>query len=711
MAYKSIRTLIASQNRQTLDIIKESLRKSEVAFKVDVVGDPDECLGKATANGYDVVLLDYDFPGRGLELLKAFSEKKTEVPVIMITSGHGEQAATESLKHGAFDYIKEISGYQEALPFLLESTMQKFQALRQRSALEKAQREATKRIRNLQAFADNIVTSLPYALLVLDHNFNVVYVNADYCKEIELPRAEMMNKSLYEIFPDYFMEEEGLAEALHEVVATGNQSRLTGIRLILPSNAERIFNVRVSQMVGTDPPEILLSIDDVTEKARRIQQLTMLQQIGRAMQSTLELDRLFFLILTCTTAGKALGFNRALLLLVNKQDGVLRGEMAVGPRNQEEALRVWAELSRESMTLKDFLDEYDRLPGPEGLPLYKMVKQIEISLNRENEILSSAVRHREAFVVVDAEHDERVDRNFFKILRSTQFVAVPLVTKNEVFGVIVADNLYNRQVINEEVVQLLRMLATQAGLAIENAEAYKKLKDKMDQLTETQGRLIRSEKLAAVGTMAAHVAHEIRNPLVTIGGFARSIAKSKNDDGRAQRSAAIIVEEVSRLEKILGGVMDFSKPSTPVLRKSDINELITSVCDIKKNELDEAGVMLITDLCADIQKIKIDPNQMRQVLINLIQNATEAMPKGGTLRIATILAKDEIHITVTDTGVGIPEDIQLKVFTPFFTTKSIGTGLGMAVCKTIIESHGGNLTISSIVNEGTTFTIALPFEQ
>ena len=137
------------------------------------------------------------------------------------------------------------------------------------------------------------------------------------------------------------------------------------------------------------------------------------------------------------------------------------------------------------------------------------------------------------------------------MIGADEFVCVPLIAREEAIGVICVDNLYSRKPITEDQVQMLVTVASRAALAIENAEAYKKLEEKIKQLEDAQERLIRSERLAVIGNMAAYIAHEIRNPLVTIGGFARTISRISNQDNHVRQSAQIIIEEVNRLEKFL----------------------------------------------------------------------------------------------------------------------------------------------------------------
>ena len=227
-------------------------------------------------------------------------------------------------------------------------------------------------------------------------------------------------------------------------------------------------------------------------------------------------------------------------------------------------------------------------------------------------------------------------------------------------------------------------------------------------LKRLQEKLIRSERLAATGEMAASIVHEIKNPLAIIGGFARSIRKRPEDTERVVRNAGIIVEEIERMERLVADMLDFSRPQIPRLENTDVIAFITKTLSLLEKDMTSRGVVAEIGFSDEYIEYKLDPNQFKQVLINVIQNALNAMPEGGLLRIWITRTGSWLSIDVIDTGQGISRDFLGRVFEPFFTTRGKGTGLGLAISQRIVQSHGGTITLSSEEGMGTTVHIQLP---
>ncbi|HHT9154068.1 MAG TPA: sensor histidine kinase, partial [Candidatus Hypogeohydataceae bacterium YC40] len=436
----------------------------------------------------------------------------------------------------------------------------------------------------------------------------------------------------------------------------------------------------------------------------------LLRELGQALQQTLNIEKLLNLILTCVTAGQALAFNRAFLFLVNKEKGTVYGKAAVGPSSGEEAAMIWQDVSRAYPTLEELLKEVlERKPL--DLPLSVRTKLMVYPLNREEEIVVRCVKEMRTQVVKDAAADHRVTREFREFLGSKEFVCVPLALKGRAVGAIAADNLYSKERITEEHINILNIFAGQAALAIENAETCGDLEEKIEQLRKTQERLLRSERLVAIGEMSTYIAHEIRNPLVTIGGFARSIEKARPKEEEVATAARIIVEEVSRLEKILANIRDFSKPQEPRKVRVHINTLLEDICYLMEGYLKEKGVNLVKNFSIDLSPIFLDPAQIKQVFLNIIKNALESMEGGGTLTIKTTQEEQYVRTDISDTGHGMSREIMEKICSPFFTTKPYGTGVGLAISQKIIDDHDGKLLFCSAEGRGSTFSVLLPITE
>ncbi len=459
---------------------------------------------------------------------------------------------------------------------------------------------------------------------------------------------------------------------------------------------------------GGNVAQIIMLAFDVTEHARNVEQLTLLQRLTHVMQGVVELDRLLHLILTCVTAGPGLGFNRAVLLLVNDDRTFLEGRLGVGPATAEEAGRVWHDLAERAETLEDILSLFEEPKPAAGSALRYLAQQLRIPLSDSTQLPVRALREQRPVVVTQGESDPGVSPQLRSVFWARQVVCAPLIARDDPLGAILADNAFTGHSISDREVEMLQIFANQAALAISAATAYRRLEEKLRELQETRDRLVRSEKLAVVGRLAAHVAHEIRNPLATIGGFSRAMLRRPQDANKVERNAKIILEEVERLETILANVMNFTRPGTPVPRERDINDSVEALCAFHENLLAERKIALHKSLDPNCPILRFDPDQIRQVLLNLCQNAIDSMPQGGELTIRTQAFDDHVEVVVADTGQGMSESTQENIFQPFFTTKAGGTGLGLSVCQKIIHDHGGDIIVRSKPGTGSTFTVCLP---
>ncbi|MEJ2671061.1 MAG: GAF domain-containing protein [Deltaproteobacteria bacterium] len=220
--------------------------------------------------------------------------------------------------------------------------------------------------------------------------------------------------------------------------------------------------------------------------------------------------------------------------------------------------------------------------------------------------------------------------------------------------------------------------------------------------------LLRSERLAVLGKMAAHISHEIKNPLMLIGGFARQVLKdSATQVPKNVEKLKVIVDEVKRLEDFLVEVGGYAKFSEPQKQPEDLNLLVRETCARLEPSLRESNIELALDLAPDLPEIPFDPAHIRQVVLNIAKNALEAMESGGKLTITSGRQKDRVFVQIGDTGSGIPPENLEKIFQPFFSSKPKGSGLGLAISQKIIEAHQGEITIDSEPDKGTQVTIFL----
>jgi two-component system, NtrC family, sensor histidine kinase HydH len=231
---------------------------------------------------------------------------------------------------------------------------------------------------------------------------------------------------------------------------------------------------------------------------------------------------------------------------------------------------------------------------------------------------------------------------------------------------------------------------------------------KTEELLESQERLVRSESFAAVGEAAAYVSHEIKNPLMVIGGLAAQVERTIEDGPAIKQKLQIIQNEVQRLENFLGDLRDFTRPTVPTKQKVDLNQIIQEVEALMQEQAQSQGITLREHLDPQLPPLEADPSQMKQVLLNLVKNSLEALNSGGQVTFSSGTEDHQVWFAVRDNGNGMPPEVLDKIFNPFFTTKEKGTGLGLAVIHKIVEDHNGEITVSSTPDKGTVIRVNLP---
>ena len=221
----------------------------------------------------------------------------------------------------------------------------------------------------------------------------------------------------------------------------------------------------------------------------------------------------------------------------------------------------------------------------------------------------------------------------------------------------------------------------------------------------------RNDRLAALGHLAAGVAHEIRNPLSTIKGVALYIARRMPLGGREEEAAQRMIDEVERLDRVVSELLDFARPGSFETVQADLAEIIGRALRLAEADIKAKGIAVVQEVEPGFPPVKISPERLTQALLNLFLNAVQAMDHGGTLRVsARTLPSDMFSVTVADTGPGIPPEIQASIFTPYFTTKPSGTGLGLAIVYQIAEGHGGRVSVGNAAGQGAEFTLTLPLD-
>ena len=415
--------------------------------------------------------------------------------------------------------------------------------------------------------------------------------------------------------------------------------------------------------------------------------LEVMREVGAAVSSTLDLSALLSILLRSIV--KVVPAERALLVLVDGETGELE------PR------AVWPESAASQ----------------------------ELAISRS--IVEKAITERVTLLLSDAMSDAQFSQvESVRSLHIRSAICAPLLTARaryfngvspdddlpghggEVLGVIFLDATSATHVFDRSDAELVSAIASQAAVAIDNALLYTDLREAYEELQNAQEQMIRSEKLSIIGTLSAAIAHDMANavsPMVTLLDLA--LERGRVDE----HSEEVLQRQLGRLMALTQRLRSFAGRSgeadaRAAMEETDVNEVVANTLTLVRTELVHEGMEVELDLAEDLPPVRAVPTQLDRVLLNLCMNAMEAMAEQpGLMTISTALDGDEVTISVSDTGPGIPPEVQDRLFEPFFTTKAQGTGLGLFSCRRIVEDeHNGAIELDSRPGQGTTITVRLP---
>lgn len=298
----------------------------------------------------------------------------------------------------------------------------------------------------------------------------------------------------------------------------------------------------------------------------------------------------------------------------------------------------------------------------------------------------------------------------------TTVAGVPLKLSGEVIGTLVVQDDRPERSFTQEDMKVLELLSPQLTIFIRNARLYQELEERIEAQHLAESRLVQTAKLAAVGEMAAGVAHELNNPLTTVTGFAELILETMPKDSTEYEDMALILKEAHRARSVVRQLLDFSRQSDILRLSLDINEVLSAVLGLIHHQALTGKVEIRIEFWDGLPLVRVDRNQMQQVFLNLIHNAIQAMADGGELVVQSLVdqrdGEDWILVKIRDNGDGIDEAVLDQIFEPFFTTKESGqgTGLGLSVSYGIVSDHGGYIEVENNSGEGATFIVWLPVE-
>lgn len=678
---------------------------------------------------------------RDIEYLKQMhsevgaDERKRVCTEMMVITGRGEAREAEV----CITVSKTDEGGVTTYAYLRDIT--------ERKRMERQLREANKRFEKIAEMGED-------GILVFDEDSRIEFANQKAAEILGLPKEEILGKEFFSLIgkkDEEFLEEmvirgEGLGQKVcTEMVIQNLQGQLMETEICIAPTRSEEGRIKTYAYLR-----------DITERKRFERELRESEEKYRNL-----FERVQHGLFISTREGRFLDCNQALVemagyeskeeflkidipkdLYVNKED---RKKFQTLIEKQGFVKDLEVEFKKKNgeritvlLTAHAKKDEKGEIIGYEGLNIdISQRKRMERELREANEFLMNLIESSvDGIIAADMKGNIIIFNKGAEIL--TGYKAEEVIGKihiTQIYPTGIAKEVMRRlrspefggvgkllptqfNVVNrfgEEIpIQLsASLIYDAAGKEIASVGIFTDLRPriKMEQeIREIQQALLQSEKLAAMGRLTSQIAHELNNPIYGIMNTLELLKTEIPPESKRRRILELSLSETHRLAEMLRNMLSFSKPEEEQRRPVNLNELIEGILLIVDKQMQEANIKIKTYLDPKIPEIMASTNQMRQVMLNMIKNAKEAMPKGGTLMIATGRDKDRVLIHIRDTGVGIPEENKSKIFEAFFTTKQKvkGVGLGLSVCYGIVKDHGGEIKVESEEGKGTTFTISLP---
>ena len=559
--------------------------------------------------------------------------------------------------------MKKIDKTKVELFKELEDTKKKVQELNNCQAeFEKAREKYEK-----------VLDSTPDSMLFVDTQTRIVLVNAQFEKVFGYTQDEIVGKKLNILVPDRYRNNHSKkVRNFFEQPRVRSMGAHIEIYARKKNGEEFPADISLSPMQTDEELLVAAAVRDITARRKAEEEVELNYYIQKVTNSMLKIS------LEPLSLEKQ--FDRILELILNVPNLSLQSRGAIFLKDAEaEILHLKAEHG---------FTEADPLPCTE-IPLGHCLCGKAAKLSK--------FMYAEDMESIHEIHDEKMFPH--------GHYCVPIVSGQSLYGLL---NVYlkkgHKQSSREEI--FLTSVASTLATIIERDRAEQEKKD-------LQLQLAHAEKLAALGRFTANIAHEIRNPLTSVGGFARRLDKVMPEDTKEKEYTKIIIAEVNRLEKILNNILSFSKETPPNYTRNNLTDLIERMVLLHGDLLKEKSIVVQKSL-AEIPKFSFDRDMLIEALDNILLNAVDSMTEGGTLTVITEKEEKQegarVSVKVKDTGAGISQDQLEMIFEPFYTTKvAEGTGLGLSITRKIMESMDGTVDIESEVGKGSTITLSLPF--
>lgn len=448
-------------------------------------------------------------------------------------------------------------------------------------------------------------------------------------------------------------------------------------------------------------------------------EMAYLRDVGQILQTSVDRDEVIAMALTAVTSGKGFGLNRAFLLLVDDAGERLVGHMAVGPREAEEAGRIWHEVESLDYSLIEMGERFFREKmASEREKFGPLLECLTTPLSRSDHPFVRVFDARTPYQIDNILAEPGFDREQAACLGVEQIILVPLVSRDRRIGLLLADNCINCRPLTAADLHSLETLALPVSFAIERAALYARLQQELGrvleahaQLQQQQDIIVRMERLALLGRLAADLAHSIRNPLLIIGGFARTLLREAPATDPRRDYLESMVRESRRLEETLQDVFSHTEELHPTFGLWDINRIVMEVAGELRDDLALSGVECHLDLAPLLPVVRVDFRKIHHCLRCILNRAFAGLTSGGTIAIRSERQQDELLIYIHDSGPLLtPEEIA-TILAPIDPAAGDRHLFGLSLCAQTLREHQARFQIKSDSFNGTDYLIALPIPR
>jgi len=448
-------------------------------------------------------------------------------------------------------------------------------------------------------------------------------------------------------------------------------------------------------------------------------EMRFLHELGYVLQSSVDLDEVLSVALTAITAGKGFGMNRAFLLLCDRKKGLLKGYLGLGPRNLEEASQVWNEILLDDMDLQTLAQNFrlNKLSS-ERAKFHDVLEQLTVPLSNKDHIIIKALDSRRPIMVENAFQHPDVPPELANLLGVDTFLLMPLISRNRRVGMIIADNCITHRIITEEDMRSLESFGFPVAFAIERASLYDKLQVELNRVTESEKKLkeqqeliVRMENMALVGRITSSIAHSVRNPLMIIGGFARSMLKNSPESDPRRTFIESIVAETRQMEVVLDEILNYSDSLYPTRDYWDVNQLVETALRDTADSMTSLGYATRYSPGQNLPAVYIDFKQLSYCLRTVLQNDVNCSGEDLSIAISSQSVEDGVLLRIEDNSRHISQAELDHLLVPFSETRDLGTGLGLALCKTMLEKQGIPFVAQADEHNGIRYTVTLPVRK